>query len=82
MRDVHFGTVSAPGCRKRNGVSLVSLFSECSKREFAREADGYRVTRHQRAGGTGYFDEVAQVLAGGTSSTTALVGSTEVAQSH
>ena len=30
--------------------------------------------------GTGYFDEVAQVITGGTSSTTALKGSTEEAQ--
>jgi isocitrate lyase len=32
--------------------------------------------------GTGYFDEVAQVIAGGMSSTTALKGSTEEAQFH
>jgi isocitrate lyase len=30
--------------------------------------------------GTGYFDEVAKVVSGGTSSTTALAGSTEEAQ--
>jgi isocitrate lyase len=30
--------------------------------------------------GTGYFDQVAQVIAGGASSTTALEGSTEAAQ--
>jgi isocitrate lyase len=30
--------------------------------------------------GTGYFDDVAQVIAGGVSSTTALVGSTEEEQ--
>jgi isocitrate lyase len=32
--------------------------------------------------GTGYFDEVAQVISGGTSSTTALSGSTEAEQFH
>jgi isocitrate lyase len=30
--------------------------------------------------GTGYFDMIAQVIAGGTSSTTALAGSTEQEQ--
>jgi hypothetical protein len=30
--------------------------------------------------GTGYFDQVTQVIAGGTSSTTALAGSTEAEQ--
>jgi isocitrate lyase len=30
--------------------------------------------------GTGYFDQVAQAIAGGCSSTTALTGSTEEAQ--
>ena len=42
--------------------------------------DGYTATRHQREVGTGYFDEVAQVITGGTSSTTALKGSTEEEQ--
>jgi len=44
--------------------------------------DGYTATRHQREVGTGYFDEVSQVIAGGTSSTVALAGSTEVEQFH
>jgi hypothetical protein len=30
--------------------------------------------------GTGYFDEIAQVVSSGNSSTTALAGSTETAQ--
>ena len=51
-----------------------------NKREFAAEKHGYSATRHQREVGTGYFDEVAQVITGGTSSTTALKGSTEEAQ--
>jgi isocitrate lyase len=37
---------------------------------------------HQRFVGTGYFDEIAQVVSGGSSSTTALAGSTEAAQFH
>jgi isocitrate lyase len=50
--------------------------------EFAMEPCGYTATKHQREVGTGYFDEVAQVIAGGMSSTTALKGSTEEAQFH
>ena len=52
----------------------------CSRRSSPPRRDGYTATRHQREVGTGYFDEVAQVIAGGESSTTALAGSTEEAQ--
>ena len=48
--------------------------------EFASEKDGYTATKHQREVGTGYFDTVTQVIQGGTSSTTALTGSTEEEQ--
>jgi isocitrate lyase len=58
----------------------MAAYSELQQAEFAREADGYTATKHQREVGTGYFDEVAQVISGGTSSTTALEGSTEMAQ--
>lgn len=37
---------------------------------------------HQRFVGTGYFDEIAQVVSSGNSSTTALAGSTEAEQFH
>jgi isocitrate lyase len=58
----------------------MGAYSELQQAEFASEVKGYTATRHQREVGTGYFDEVAQVIAGGTSSTTALSGSTENAQ--
>ncbi len=45
--------------------------------EFAAESTGYTATKHQREVGTGYFDEVAQVIAGGAASTLALGESTE-----
>ena len=45
---------------------------ELQQAEFAAEKDGYTATRHQREVGTGYFDEVAQVIAGGAASTLAL----------
>ena len=58
----------------------MAAYAELQQAEFAREADGYTATRHQREVGAGYFDEVAQVISGGASSTTALTGSTEEAQ--
>ena len=58
----------------------MAAYAELQQAEFASEADGYTATKHQREVGTGYFDEVAQVISGGTSSTTALTGSTEEAQ--
>lgn len=50
------------------------------KREFEAETKGYTAVKHQTFVGTGYFDEVARVISGGMSSTTAMKGSTENAQ--
>jgi isocitrate lyase len=50
------------------------------KQEFAREADGYTATRHQREAGTGYFDQVLTTITGGETATAALSGSTEAEQ--
>jgi isocitrate lyase len=58
----------------------MAAYSELQQEEFAAEAAGYTATRHQREVGAGYFDEIAQVVAEGKSSTTALHGSTEEAQ--
>ncbi|MGB5947651.1 isocitrate lyase [Paenisporosarcina sp.] len=58
----------------------MSAYSELQEAEFAAEHDGYTATRHQREVGTGYFDAVSLVISGGTSSTTALSGSTEAEQ--
>lgn len=58
----------------------MAAYSELQQAEFSSEPDGYTATRHQREVGTGYFDEVAQVISGGTSSTAALKGSTEEEQ--
>jgi isocitrate lyase len=60
--------------------SGMTAYSQLQQEEFALEKDGYTATKHQREVGTGYFDEVAQVIAGGETSTTALSGSTEEAQ--
>src|SRR5438552_2805694 len=58
----------------------MTAYSELQEREFAAEADGYTATRHQREVGTGYFDRVTTLIAGGGASTTALAGSTEEEQ--
>lgn len=60
----------------------MAAYSTLQQAEFAAEKDGYTATKHQREVGTGYFDDVAQVIAGGASSTLALEGSTEQAQFH
>jgi isocitrate lyase len=58
----------------------MSAYAEFQQLEFAAESAGYTATRHQREVGTGYFDEVAQTISEGQSSTTALHGSTEAEQ--
>ena len=52
----------------------------CNKLSLQCRTKGYTATSHQREVGTGYFDEVSQTISGGTSSTTAMTGSTETAQ--
>ncbi|MCP5113432.1 MAG: isocitrate lyase, partial [bacterium] len=58
----------------------MSAYCELQEAEFASEAHGYSATRHQREVGTGYFDQVREVIAGGISATAAMSESTEVAQ--
>lgn len=60
--------------------SGMAAYSQLQQAEFASEKDGYTATKHQREVGTGYFDNVATVISGGKSSTTALAGSTEEEQ--
>lgn len=58
----------------------MTAYVALQEREFALEREGYTATRHQREVGTGYFDEVAQVIAAGQASTLAMHGSTEAEQ--
>lgn len=59
----------------------MTAYSRLQEKEFAREAQyGYQAVKHQRFVGTGYFDALTQVIAGGVASTTALKGSTEQEQ--
>ena len=63
-------------------VRQMAAYVELQEAEFAAEPRGYTGAKHQREVGTGYFDDVAQVIAAGLSSTTALRGSTEEEQFH
>jgi isocitrate lyase len=59
----------------------MTAYSRLQEKEFLSETQfGYEAVKHQKFVGTGYFDAVTQVIAGGTSSVTALAGSTEAAQ--
>jgi isocitrate/methylisocitrate lyase len=59
----------------------MAAYASLQQAEFAFQTDaGYEAVKHQRFVGTGYFDQIAQCIAGGQASTTALTGSTEEAQ--
>jgi isocitrate lyase len=58
----------------------MSAYVELQQAEFAAESQGYTATKHQREVGAGYFDDVTQTVTAGTSSITAMHGSTEEAQ--
>ncbi|HTZ00645.1 MAG TPA: isocitrate lyase [Rhodocyclaceae bacterium] len=62
----------------RRGMS--AYVDKVQEPEFAARDRGYTFVSHQQEVGTGYFDEVTTVIQGGTSSVTALAGSTEAEQ--
>jgi len=63
---------------KNEGMSAYARLQEA---EFASEKlHHYEAVKHQRFVGTGYFDEVQNVITSGTASTKALAGSTEAEQ--
>ncbi len=58
----------------------MTAYVELQEAEFSSESRGYTATKHQREVGAGYFDDVTQTISGGTSSLTAMSGSTEEEQ--
>ena len=68
----------ASGYKERQMAAYVEL----QEQEFADEDKGYSAVKHQREVGTGYFDKINEVIAGGASSLAALQGSTESEQFH
>jgi isocitrate lyase len=64
-------------------VEGMTAYSRLQDAEFESERNAnYGAVKHQRFVGTGYFDEVQNVITSGTASTTALAGSTETEQFH
>ncbi len=57
--------------------SGMAAYSQMQQAEFDSEQYGYTATRHQREVGTGYFDQVTEIISGGNASTRAMVDSTE-----
>ncbi|MEZ5499519.1 MAG: isocitrate lyase [Steroidobacteraceae bacterium] len=60
--------------------SQMTAYVALQQQEFAAESVGYTATKHQREVGAGYFDDVTQTVTAGTSSLSALSGSTEEEQ--
>jgi isocitrate lyase len=60
--------------------SQMTAYVALQQSEFAAESRGYTATKHQREVGAGYFDDVTQTVTAGTSSLSALTGSTEEQQ--
>ena len=58
----------------------MSAYTDLQEEEFRAEGEGYAAVKHQSFVGAGYFDDVAQVLSGGLTSTLAMDGSTEKEQ--
>ncbi len=58
----------------------MSAYVRVQRKEFEAEKHGYSAVKHQAFVGTEYFDQIATIISGGTSSTTAMEGSTETAQ--
>jgi isocitrate/methylisocitrate lyase len=59
---------------------MTAYVEKVQEPEFAARERGYTFVSHQQEVGTGYFDDVTNVIQGGVSSVTALTGSTEEAQ--
>ncbi|WP_237056515.1 isocitrate lyase [Microbulbifer sediminum] len=55
----------------------MSAYVRLQEKEFADAEKGYTFVAHQQEVGTGYFDDMTNVIQGGQSSVTALTGSTE-----
>ncbi len=62
------------------GEGMKHYVEMVQEKEFAAAEKGYSFVAHQQEVGTGYFDDVTTVIQGGTSSVTALTGSTEEEQ--
>ena len=62
------------------GQGMKHYVEKVQEPEFAARKKGYSFVSHQQEVGAGYFDEITTVIQGGSSSVTALTGSTESEQ--
>ncbi|CAN7586941.1 isocitrate lyase [Pseudoxanthomonas sp. LjRoot143] len=62
------------------GEGMKHYVEQVQEKEFAAREKGYTFVSHQQEVGAGYFDDVTTVIQGGSSSVTALKGSTEEEQ--
>ncbi|MFP4080777.1 MAG: isocitrate lyase [Ectothiorhodospira sp.] len=62
------------------GEGMKHYVEKVQQPEFAAREKGYTFVSHQQEVGAGYFDDITTVIQGGTSSVTALKGSTEEGQ--
>jgi len=76
----HSLSVSMFDLAKEYAVEGMAAYVRVQKKEFEAEREGYSAVKHQAFVGTEYFDEISTVISSGTSSTTAMDGSTETAQ--
>ena len=67
---------------RRRFLGCLDPFNIVSFKVKTDAAKGYTFVAHQQEVGTGYFDDMTTVIQGGTSSVTALTGSTEEEQFH
>ncbi len=58
----------------------MTAYVKLQQKEFADADKGYTFVSHQQEVGTGYFDQITQIIQGNDASTTAMTGSTEVEQ--
>ncbi|TMI34957.1 isocitrate lyase [Candidatus Bathyarchaeota archaeon] len=76
----HSLSVSMFELAKQYAVEGMAAYVRVQRKEFEAEPAGYAAVKHQAFVGTEYFDEVANVISSGTSSTTAMGESTETVQ--
>ena len=74
---LNYGMFELASAYRTRAMSAYAVLQEA---EFAAETRGYTAHKHQREVGAGYFDAITEVVTGGSSSITALAGSTEEAQ--
>ncbi len=77
FHSLNLATFELASAYKRDGMAGYSALQE---REFRAQEQGFSAVRHQREVGVGYFDAVANAVAGGSAATAALAESTEAAQ--